>query len=64
MITTDTEQTVEAHEWECKTCHYFQRLEIGPLVVEGRVCNTCQQPVNYNGIKRFLRSELGVIETR
>ena len=58
MIEIDT--TVQAHEWECKRCGYFLRLEFGPPCCEGGTCNTCHEVVKYHGIKDVLRSQLGV----
>ena len=62
MTQTNAEAIVEAHEWECKKCHYFLRLEMAPLHCDGAVCDKCHQAVEYHGIKNVLRSQLGVTD--
>lgn len=61
---TGPTKTVEAHEWECKTCGYLLRTEIGPSCCEDGECNTCHQKVEYHGIKNVLHSQLGVTKCK
>lgn len=57
---TEPKELIEAHEWECKTCNYVLRLEIGPLCCEGGICSDCHGPVEYHGIKQGVpKSSLG-----
>ncbi len=64
MTQNKPDTMIEAHEWECKTCAYLLRQEIGPLCCEGGECNTCHQMVSYHGIKNVLHSQLGVTKTK
>jgi len=54
------EDIVVAHEWRCRKCRYFLRLEIAPLFLEGCECSECGEPVEYHKLKRVMRSQIGI----
>ena len=64
MNNEQADTVVEAHEWECRTCGYFLRLEFGPLWREGGECKKCHQAVKYHGLKNVLQSQLGVTKAK